>query len=103
MNKSTIIAVVVGIVVVACSLFWLGLGNTSTPQEETNPQPIPVATSTTTTTTTTTTTSVASEIGKHCGGNMRSAYVCAAGYVCTPIPGSHLPFGDVGGTCIAAQ
>jgi len=28
---------------------------------------------------------------------------CASGLVCTPVPGSHLPFGDVGGTCEPAQ
>lgn len=39
--------------------------------------------------------------GEHCGGNMRNAPVCAAGYHCAPTPGSHLPFGDVGGTCAA--
>ena len=39
--------------------------------------------------------------GEHCGGNMRTASVCTAGYHCAPTPGSHLPFGDVGGTCVA--
>lgn len=39
--------------------------------------------------------------GEHCGGNMRTALQCVAGYHCAPTPGSHLPFGDVGGTCIA--
>ncbi len=39
--------------------------------------------------------------GEHCGGNMRTAAVCAAGSHCAPTPGSHLPFGDVGGTCVA--
>jgi hypothetical protein len=38
--------------------------------------------------------------GERCGGNMTTAPVCAAGYHCAPAPGSHLPFGDVGGTCV---
>jgi len=40
-------------------------------------------------------------LGEHCGGNMTTAPVCAAGFHCAPTPGSHLPFGDVGGTCVA--
>ncbi len=40
-------------------------------------------------------------VGEHCGGNMTTAPVCAEGYHCAPTPGSHLPFGDVGGTCVA--
>ncbi|MDE2079419.1 MAG: hypothetical protein KGI73_03470 [Patescibacteria group bacterium] len=40
------------------------------------------------------------ESGAHCGGNMLNAPTCAAGYHCAPTPGSHLPFGDVGGTCV---
>jgi hypothetical protein len=39
--------------------------------------------------------------GQHCGGNMTTAPVCGTGYHCAPTPGSHLPFGDVGGTCVA--
>jgi hypothetical protein len=38
--------------------------------------------------------------GEHCGGNMTTAKQCIAGYTCTPVAGSHLPFGDVGGTCV---
>lgn len=38
--------------------------------------------------------------GEHCGGNMTTAAVCAAGYHCAPASGNHLPFGDVGGTCV---
>lgn len=38
--------------------------------------------------------------GEHCGGNMATAAVCATGYRCVPEPGGHLPFGDVGGTCV---
>lgn len=38
--------------------------------------------------------------GGRCGGNMMNAPVCGAGYHCAPVPGSHLPFGDVGGTCV---
>ena len=39
--------------------------------------------------------------GEHCGGNMTTAATCGTGYHCAPAPGSHLPFGDVGGTCVA--
>jgi hypothetical protein len=39
--------------------------------------------------------------GEHCGGNMTTAPTCATGYHCAPTPGSHLPFGDVGGICMA--
>jgi hypothetical protein len=39
--------------------------------------------------------------GERCGGNMTTAPVCQTGYHCAPTPGSHLPFGDVGGTCVA--
>jgi hypothetical protein len=38
--------------------------------------------------------------GERCGGNMTTASVCATGLHCAPTPGSHLPFGDVGGTCV---
>ncbi len=38
--------------------------------------------------------------GERCGGNMTTAPVCTTGYHCAPTPGSHLPFGDVGGTCV---
>lgn len=39
--------------------------------------------------------------GERCGGNMTTAPACATGYHCAPAPGSHLPFGDVGGICVA--
>lgn len=39
--------------------------------------------------------------GEPCGGNMTTAPVCESGYHCAPRQGSHLPFGDVGGTCVA--
>lgn len=38
--------------------------------------------------------------GEHCGGNMSTALTCSTGYHCAPTPGSKLPFGDVGGTCV---
>ena len=43
------------------------------------------------------------KLGEHCGGNMTTAKICAAGLHCAPTPGSHLPFGDVGGTCVAGK
>lgn len=39
--------------------------------------------------------------GEHCGGNIQNAPSCGSGYHCAPSPGSHLPFGDVGGICVA--
>jgi len=39
--------------------------------------------------------------GERCGGNMLNAPLCAYGYHCAPEPGSRLPFGDVGGICVA--
>ena len=41
--------------------------------------------------------------GGRCGGNMMNAPVCGTGYRCAPVPGSHLPFGDVGGACVVAD
>jgi hypothetical protein len=43
----------------------------------------------------------AAVVGVHCGGNITTAAICSAGYHCAPVPGSHLPFGDVGGICVA--
>ena len=40
-------------------------------------------------------------IGERCGGNMRTAPTCIEGARCAPDPKSHLPFGDVGGICVA--
>ena len=40
-------------------------------------------------------------VGEQCGGNMTTAPQCAAGLHCAPVAGSHLPFGDVGGACVA--
>ncbi len=39
--------------------------------------------------------------GERCGGNMTTAPTCSTGFHCAATPGSHLPFGDVGGTCVA--
>lgn len=39
--------------------------------------------------------------GMRCGGNMVGAPICADGAHCAPSPGVRLPFGDVGGTCVA--
>lgn len=39
-------------------------------------------------------------IGERCGGNMTTAPSCSVGLHCAPTPGSHLPMGDVGGTCV---
>jgi len=55
-----------------------------------NPSPEPTVTST----------SATAGEGEHCGGNMSTALSCSAGLHCAPTPGSHLPFGDVGGICV---
>lgn len=39
-------------------------------------------------------------LGEHCGGNMTTARSCSTGLRCAPTAGSHLPMGDVGGTCV---
>jgi hypothetical protein len=49
------------------------------------------------------TSSATAGLGEHCGGNMTTAAACSAGLHCAPTAGSHLPFGDVGGTCVANQ
>jgi hypothetical protein len=49
--------------------------------------------------TTKTITSPVVGLGARCGGNMTTAATCATGFYCAPSTGSHLPFGDVGGTC----
>ena len=41
--------------------------------------------------------------GERCGGNMMTAPTCMIGYHCVPEPGSHLPFGDVGGICVVGN
>jgi hypothetical protein len=41
------------------------------------------------------------DVGEHCGGNITNAPVCSIGYHCTPVVGSNLPFGDIGGICVA--
>ncbi|MDD5068332.1 MAG: hypothetical protein PHS53_02840 [Candidatus Pacebacteria bacterium] len=40
------------------------------------------------------------DLGEHCGGNTSNPPVCAETLYCAPEPGSHLPFGDVGGVCM---
>lgn len=37
---------------------------------------------------------------QRCGGNTTNPPQCSVGYKCAPEPGSHLPFGDVGGICV---
>jgi hypothetical protein len=65
---------------------------------------VPTSTATASSTLTSTSTPAGNPVvgaGAHCGGNMTTAPTCAAGYQCEPVAGSHLPFGDVGGTCVA--
>jgi len=47
--------------------------------------------------------STPAQLGESCGGNTLFARQCAPGLVCAPRPGSHLPFGDVGGICVAVS
>ena len=39
--------------------------------------------------------------GEPCGGNTNNPKTCISGYTCLPVPSSNLPFGDVGGICVA--
>jgi len=39
--------------------------------------------------------------GERCGGNMTTAPVCGSGLHCAQVLGSKLPFGDIGGVCVA--
>jgi hypothetical protein len=41
------------------------------------------------------------KLGERCGGNMTNSPICGDGLHCAPTKGSHLPFGDVGGVCVA--
>lgn len=50
---------------------------------------------------TTTAVPTVAQVGEHCGGNKADALQCVSGAHCAPTPGSHLPFGDVGGVCVA--
>ncbi len=90
MKTSTIVWVLVAIIVIIGGGYWVSQKQAS-PAEDTGNTPL-VAT-------TTNTPSVV-QSGEHCGGNMQNAPVCASGLHCAPTPGSHLPFGDVGGTCV---
>ncbi|MES2225917.1 MAG: hypothetical protein V4480_03880 [Patescibacteria group bacterium] len=117
-KQSYIIAAIVIIIVLVLGLYVFGSAHSvSAPVQDmatttTDMQPatttmttatVHTTTTTTTTTTTpaTTTTPVRASAGEHCGGNMATAKQCVAGFHCAPEPGSHLPFGDVGGICIA--
>jgi hypothetical protein len=40
-------------------------------------------------------------VGEHCGGNMMKPALCATGLRCAPMASSTVPFGDVGGVCVA--
>lgn len=88
MKKSTFVIILVAIVIAFAGV-W-AFGGKATPD----------TTDTSGSASTTTASNVALP-GGHCGGNMMNPYVCSAGYHCAPSAGSHLPFGDVGGTCVA--
>ncbi len=64
-----------------------------------SPTIVNIPVSTTTSSVPVTSHPIASE-GDRCGGNMTNAPICGSGLHCTPESGSHLPFGDVGGTCV---
>jgi hypothetical protein len=101
MNKNLLIALGVLVVILAGAYFYKNMNAPTTPPV---PYPQPAMTSTppaTSQTSTADTTGVGA--GQHCGGNMMNAPVCATGYRCAPEPGSHLPFGDVGGICVAVS
>jgi hypothetical protein len=93
MNKKIWLGILIVAVVALVAWYYLGMSQGSpvyTPPAN--------ATSTSQTPSTSTTAHVALP-GERCGGNMTTAPTCTVGYHCVPDPGSHLPFGDVGGTC----
>jgi hypothetical protein len=85
MNKNIIWILVVLLVLIGGVLVWK---NIKEPTEENNSQQ---------------TSENVAQAGEHCGGNMANAKTCATGYECQPDPQSHLPFGDVGGICVAVS
>ncbi|MBI3888595.1 hypothetical protein HY311_02275 [Candidatus Nomurabacteria bacterium] len=94
-NNNTIYAVAV-LLIVFVGVFWFAYFSKPIPTMPTVPYPalnsadsqalVPPATA---------------GPGERCGGNMTTALQCGVGYHCAPNPGSHLPFGDVGGTCVS--
>ena len=118
MNKTpwAIVAVVIVAAVLIGAAVWHYSGydtdnyqtqvySTSSPSTTGSDNPVTSTVTVTTTTTYPTATSTRKVVGagEHCGGNMMNPPVCGTGYQCTPTPGSHLPFGDVGGTCVAIK
>jgi predicted lipoprotein with Yx(FWY)xxD motif len=98
MKTSTLIAIFVALVVVFGGAYWWmqhGTPNSSQSGGQTN------STGSDTSSTGTQSGAPVAQVGQHCGGNMTNAPVCAQGSHCAPDPNSHLPFGDVGGTCVA--
>jgi hypothetical protein len=110
--KNTVIGIIIVIILAAAGWYaWNMYGQPTAASVQANGadqsgQPVDQSgqfsstTVTTTTTTTTTGTSGLAAAGEHCGGNMATAKQCIAGYRCAPDPASHLPFGDVGGSCV---
>jgi hypothetical protein len=104
-----LIIIFVAAALVAAAVIFTGKAVPAVPSNEATSTIQTTSTSTATSTiaaiaaTTTTTTSTATSELKHCGGNMMNAPTCDAGYHCASAPGSHLPFGDVGGICMIDQ
>ncbi len=102
MNKKTIwVTVLVAVIAVAAIWYFMSM-NPGAPASY-NPSPNNNDGAPTSTPSSTPVTPAAPVVGagEHCGGNMLNAPVCAPGYECMPSPDSHLPFGDVGGLCVA--
>jgi hypothetical protein len=92
MNKQSqhVLAVVV-ILLGLAAIWWFAVGNQGSPM----PAPAPAGGNEPGSS------APVAKLGEHCGGNIQNAPVCGANLHCAPTPGSHLPFGDVGGTCVA--
>jgi hypothetical protein len=90
MRKSIWVLIIVVVAGAIGILAWQNATNTPAPTDASAPAPAVLAAS-----------STAQVVGpgERCGGNMLNPPTCTAGYHCAPDPNSHLPFGDVGGTC----
>jgi predicted lipoprotein with Yx(FWY)xxD motif len=93
MKTSTVVLIIIALAIIVGGI-WLWLG-------QSNNMPVTSSTGDITPTSSTDVTPVVAAIGARCGGNMQNAPVCAQGSHCAPVTGSNLPFGDVGGTCVA--
>jgi len=88
-KQSEVILAVAVIILALIAIWWYAMGNQGSPAPGTTGGNEPASSA------------PSAGLGEHCGGNIQNAPVCGANLHCAPTPGSHLPFGDVGGTCVA--